>query len=155
MRLEETDPILKALQGAYESGQIELPQEIVVGAFTRIEQILNRFHKVVKQLAKRHGGRKPLTITDEYDVQDLLKALFAIDFEDVRPEEWTPGYAGSSGKRMDFLFKKHGIVVEAKKTRETLKDIVCYTGNGRWVQQVGSANSRMPVTQCRTQDFLS
>ena len=40
----------------------------------------------------------------------------------MRPEEWTPSYAGSSGERMDFLFKKHSIVVEVKKTRDTLKD---------------------------------
>ena len=119
--LEEVDAILKALEDDYANDRIELPQEVAIGAFTRIEQVLNRFHKVVRKLAHRHGGRTPLTIGDEYDVQDLLKALFAIDFEDVRAEEWAPSYAGSS-KRMDFLFKKHGIVVEVKKTRETLKD---------------------------------
>jgi hypothetical protein len=122
MRLEEMEPILQALQEAFENGQIELPHEEATGALPRIEQVLTRFHKVARKLAHRHGGRKPLKIADEYDVQDLLKALFAIDFDDVRPEEWTPSHAGSSGKRMDLLFKEHAIVVEVKKTRDTLKD---------------------------------
>ena len=122
MHLEEVDAILKALEDDYANGRIELPADVAIGAYTRIEQVLTRFQKVVRKLSHRHGGRTPLTIGDEYDVQDLLKALFSIDFEDVRPEEWIPGYAGSSGKRMDFLFKKHGIVVEVKKTRDTLKD---------------------------------
>jgi hypothetical protein len=120
--LEEVDPILQALQEAYENGQIERPQESADSALARIERVLNRFHKVAQKLARRHGGKKPLKISDEYDVQDLLKALFAIDFDDVRPEEWTPSHAGSSGKRMDLLFKEHGIVVEVKKTRDTLRD---------------------------------
>jgi hypothetical protein len=51
-----------------------------------------------------------------YDVQDLLHALLKIDFDDVRPEEWTPSYAGKSS-RTDFLLKNEKIVVETKKTR--------------------------------------
>lgn len=56
---------------------------------------------------------------DEYDVQDLLHALLQMNFDDIRPEEWTPSYAGSSS-RMDFLLKQEQIVIEAKKTRKTL-----------------------------------
>jgi hypothetical protein len=52
-------------------------------------------------------------------VQDLLHALLLIDFDDIRPEEWTPSYAGSSS-RMDFLLKNEQIVIEAKKTRKGL-----------------------------------
>jgi hypothetical protein len=40
-------------------------------------------------------------------------------FDDIRPEEWTPSYAGRSS-RMDFLLKSEGIVVEIKKTRRGL-----------------------------------
>lgn len=59
-----------------------------------------------------------MTIVDEYDVQDLLHALLKIEFDDVRPEEWTPSYAGKSS-RTDFLLKNEKIVVEAKKTKNT------------------------------------
>jgi hypothetical protein len=32
-------------------------------------------------------GRAPLVVADEYDVQDLVRAMLALDFDDVRPEE--------------------------------------------------------------------
>ena len=86
-----------------------------------LEKILNNFHRVVRQLRNRHDNRQTIKITDEYDVQDLLHALLLIHFEDVRPEEWTPSYAGSSN-RMDFLLKNENIIIETKMTRPTLKD---------------------------------
>ena len=86
-----------------------------------IEKILKNFHKVVRQLRNRHDNRDTINITDEYDVQDLLHALLLIHFEDVRPEEWTPSYGGSSN-RMDFLLKNENIVIETKMTRPSLKD---------------------------------
>ncbi len=62
-----------------------------------------------------------MNVDDEYDVQDLLHALLKLYFDDIRPEEWTPSYAGSSA-RMDFLLKGIGIVVEVKRTRKGLAD---------------------------------
>ncbi len=79
----------------------------------------SRFHEVTKQLRKRREDRKTLDVADEYDVQDLLHALLRIFFDDVRPEEWTPSYAGKSA-RMDFLLPNEQTVVEAKKTRQSL-----------------------------------
>lgn len=81
-----------------------------------IENICVRFHLVAKQLLSRYDGRETLRVEDEYDVQNLFHALLALEFEDIRPEEWTPSYAGSRS-RMDFLLKQEGIVVEVKKTR--------------------------------------
>lgn len=86
-----------------------------------IEQICDRFHQVVRQLRCRHSGRSTLEVEDEYDVQDLLHAILRIFFEDVRPEEYAPSYAGKA-TRMDFLLKNEKIVVEVKKTRQGLKD---------------------------------
>jgi hypothetical protein len=86
---------------------------------TRIERLLKRFHLVVRKLRDRHDDRQPLSVEDEYDVQDLLHALLLVDFDDIRPEEWTPSYAGSSS-RMDFLLKNEQIVIETKKTRNGL-----------------------------------
>lgn len=82
----------------------------------RLLRILRRFPLVARELERRPSGRQPLTLTDEPDVQDLLRALLHVDFDDVRPEEPTPSYAGK-GSRMDFLLKDHGIVVETKVTR--------------------------------------
>jgi len=99
-----------------ESDQVGEPDQLAL-----IERICLRFHACARQLRSRHGGRKTLEIEDEYDVQDLLHAILRLHFEDIRPEEWTPSYAGKSS-RMDFLLKKERIVIETKKTRTPLKD---------------------------------
>lgn len=80
-----------------------------------------RFHMAVRQLRKRHGDRAAFDVDDEYDVQDLLRALLSLHFDDIRPEEWTPSYAGGSA-RIDFLIRPHMILVEVKKTRRGLTD---------------------------------
>lgn len=87
-------------------------------------QIFKNFHRVAVQLAKRKHGRPPYIIENEYDVQDLLYAFLSILFDDVRREEWTPSYCGSS-KRVDFLLKKEKIIIESKIASEThnAKDI--------------------------------
>jgi hypothetical protein len=82
-------------------------------------KILDRFHVAALRLAKRHADRPTLLIADEYDVQDLLHALLTLAFDDIRPEEWTPSYAGSCA-RMDFLLKEELTVVEVKKTGSNL-----------------------------------
>ena len=92
-----------------------------VQADSTIEKICDSFHQVARQLRSRHQSRPTLEVEDEYDVQDLLHAILRIFFEDVRPEECAPSYAGKA-TRMDFLLKKEKIVIEVKKTRQGLKD---------------------------------
>jgi len=86
-----------------------------------IENTCRKFQKVARQLRVRHASRSTLEINDEYDVQDLLHALLKLSFDDVRPEEWTPSYAGAAS-RVDFLLKTEEVVIEVKKTRAGLKD---------------------------------
>lgn len=106
---KETDGILSKFQ-----------QPIVMeDAQTRIENILSKFHLVVRQITERHENRPTLPVNDEYDVQDLLHGLLRLCFEDIRTEEWTPDYAGSS-TRMDFLLKQEKTAIEVKKTRKGL-----------------------------------
>ena len=81
-----------------------------------LDKLFLKFHSVAIQLKRGHERRDTLQIKDEYDVQDLLEALFKLYFDDIRPEEWSRSYAGSS-KRMDFLLKNEEIVVEVKMTR--------------------------------------
>jgi hypothetical protein len=97
------------------------PQEEKINALNILELIFSKFHSVARQLRVRHNHRDTLNVNDEYDVQDLLHALLKIYFNDIRVEEVTPSYAGSS-KRMDFLLKDEKIVIEVKKTREKLAD---------------------------------
>jgi hypothetical protein len=86
-----------------------------------VEELLKKFHAVVKQMRRRYNNRSTLDVHDEYDVQDLLHSLLKIFFQDIRTEEWTPSYAGSSA-RMDFLLKEEKIVIETKMTRKSLND---------------------------------
>jgi REase_DpnII-MboI/Family of unknown function (DUF5763) len=87
----------------------------------RLEPVLRRFHVVARQLRRRHDDRSTIVIVDEYDVQDLLHALLRALFEDVRPEEGTPSYAGGCA-RMDFLLKNEKTVIETKVASNKLKD---------------------------------
>lgn len=84
-----------------------------------LENSFSKFHKVARQLSSRYSNRNTVVIKDEHDVQDLLHSLLHLFFDDIRPEEWTPSYAGGSS-RMDFLIKNEQIVIEVKKTRNGL-----------------------------------
>ncbi|MCM1423647.1 MAG: hypothetical protein NC415_07520 [bacterium] len=99
----------------------EKMQKKELAAIQNLNIIFSSFHKVVKQLRYRHSNKSALEIKDEYDVQDLLHALLKLYFDDIRPEEWTPSYAGGSS-RVDFLLKNEKIVIEVKKTRDGLDD---------------------------------
>jgi hypothetical protein len=46
-------------------------------------------------------------------------AALTSSIDDIRPEEWTPSYAGAAA-RMDFLLKNEQLVIEVKKTRSGL-----------------------------------
>jgi hypothetical protein len=95
-------------------GKIMAPER--VEALYRIGE---RFHQVARQLRVRRQDRPTLDIGDEYDVQDLFHALLRIPFDDVRPEEWAPSYAGGAS-RMDFVLPEIEAVVEIKKSRPGL-----------------------------------
>ena len=82
-------------------------------ALNLVERLCKRFPLVAKQLSRRRSGHPGLGIENEYDVQYLLHAILMLFFEDIRPEEWTPSYAGGAS-RMDFLLKDESIVLETK-----------------------------------------
>ena len=83
--------------------------------------ILNRFDRAARQIKRRYDKRNTIEINDEYDTQDLLHTILKCYYDDVRPEDYTPSYAGSSSK-VDFLLKKEKIVIEVKYATQKLKD---------------------------------
>ncbi len=104
--------------------QLEIKFSIEIQSSDNIDfvlKIINSFHNVARQIRNRHDGRETIKIKDEYDVQDLFHSLLRVEFDDIRPEEYTPSYAGSS-TRVDFLLKNEKIVIEIKMTRNGLKD---------------------------------
>ena len=85
-----------------------------------IVSICRRLPFLIEQLQNRQQRRPALDVTDEYDIQDLLHGLLRLHFDDVRPEENTPSYAGKSS-RLDFFLPRERIIVEAKMTRRNLR----------------------------------
>lgn len=83
--------------------------------------ILKNIDKSARQIKRRYNNRTTIEIKDEYDVQDLLHSILRAFFDDVRPEEYIPSYAGSSS-RVDFLLKKEKIVIEVKFASQKLKE---------------------------------
>lgn len=103
-----------APKGKKESKVVEAPSEILL-------TVLRNFDRVVRQTKRRYNNRTTIEIKDEYDVQDLLHAILRAFFSDVRPEEYTPSYAGGSS-RVDFLLKKEKAIVETKFASQKLKE---------------------------------
>jgi len=84
---------------------------------TPIMKIFNRFHRVAKQIEKRHSERDTIVIEDEYDTQDLLHGLLSIEFDSVQAEEYGPRFA-SKRPRIDFYLKLENNGIEVKKVRD-------------------------------------
>jgi hypothetical protein len=112
---------LELIPESVEESISEKPQTADTNTLSLLLPIFKKFHQLARQIRKRHDNRPTLEVKDEYDVQDLLHVLLKLYFDDIRPEEWTPSYAGSSSK-MDFLLKKEQTVIETKKTRKGLTD---------------------------------
>lgn len=112
---------LYLLIGILEAFEKIQPKEININYDLIIRNLFEHFNACALQLKRRHAERDTIIIKDEYDVQDLLHALLKLHFSDVRPEEWTPSYAGNCN-RMDFLLKEANIAIEVKMTRNNLKD---------------------------------
>lgn len=79
--------------------------------------LLKGLRRAMHPLTHRRKGAQQLIFSSEYDVQDLLHALLRPWVSDIRPEECTPSYAGSS-TRMDFLLPKYDMVLELKFVRD-------------------------------------
>ena len=82
-----------------------------------LEIVVRGLRRAMHPLIHRRKGSQQLSFGSEYDVQDLLHALLRPWISDIRPEEFTPSYAGSS-TRMDFLLPDHALVIETKIVRD-------------------------------------
>lgn len=111
-------------------GQIpttDIPNEETVSALQQpvmpakvevlLERLVRGLHRAMYPLINRRRGSQPLTFNSEYDVQDLLHSQLRPWVQDIRAEEFTPSYAGSS-TRMDFLLPAHKLVLETKIVRD-------------------------------------
>jgi hypothetical protein len=92
----------------------------VRGSLERLLTICRRFPIVARTFRKRYGGRAKFEVKDEYDVQDLMQALLAVDFEDVRREDAVPSRAGGNS-RIDFLLNEEELGLELKMASPKLR----------------------------------
>jgi hypothetical protein len=79
--------------------------------------LIHGLPRAMHPLEHRRKGAQSLSFNSEYDIQDLLHSQLRPWISDIRPEEYTPSYAGSS-TRMDFLLPAYKIVLEMKRIRD-------------------------------------
>jgi len=79
--------------------------------------IIRGLPRAMQPLVHRRKNTPALSFTTEYDIQDLLHSQLRPWISDIRPEEFTPSYAGSN-TRMDFLLPAHNLVIETKRVRD-------------------------------------
>lgn len=100
----------------------DLPSGNALDARNRVRTIARRFPSVVQTLKKRFANRGALfQMNDEADMQDLFRALLAVDFDNVVREDYVP-QVGGRRTRIDFLLPDVGIGIELKMTRPGLGD---------------------------------
>jgi hypothetical protein len=66
----------------------------------RLMQMVRRLPLAARQLRDRHEGRSTLIVQDIFDLQDLLRCVLHLHFDNVRQQSRTPSYA--SHTRTDF-----------------------------------------------------
>src|SRR5262249_47388618 len=84
---------------------------------TLLQTIIRGLPRAMHPFTHRRKGLVVFAIESEYDIQDLLHCLLRPWIADIRPEEFTPSYAGSS-TRMDFLLPRYSLVLETKRIRD-------------------------------------
>ncbi|PEH21354.1 transposase [Salmonella enterica] len=112
-------------QGQIPPNQVDYPDSVITyqqpvmpeKVESLLERLIKGLHRAMHPLTHRRKGSQVLSFNNEYDVQDLLHALLRPWVQDIRPEEFTPSYAGSS-TRMDFLLPAHKLVLETKIVRD-------------------------------------
>jgi hypothetical protein len=82
-----------------------------------LEKLLRRLPRCIRQLRVRQGDRPSFRVVDEHDLEDLLRSILPLHFDDVRPECRTASYSLST--TTDFLLEPENIVVTSKRVRTT------------------------------------
>ena len=83
-----------------------------------LEVLIKGLPHAMPPLKHRRQNASCLQFDNEYDVQDLLHSLLTPWIKDIRREEYTPSYAGSS-TRIDFVLPEHNSVIEVKHVRDS------------------------------------
>jgi hypothetical protein len=94
----------------------------VVSLLDELTEIFRRFPEYLAVLAARQNDRvRAPVIENEADLQIVVEAILRLHYDDVRPEDYVPEYAGGRS-RVDFLLRESGVIIETKMTRLRLRD---------------------------------
>lgn len=93
------------------------PADPTIPSHERLLWLLERVPQSFSALVqRRRQGHTALTLADEYDLQDATETALRLLYDDIRPEERNPSYAGRSSTQ-DFLLYEVKTMVEIKVTR--------------------------------------
>jgi hypothetical protein len=116
----------------------------------RLERLLRRLPRVARELGRRE--RAPLVVRDDRDLDDVVRALLSIEFDDVRPQARTPRY--DRGNRTAFEVRPECIIVvahrvwsgidEAALAERLADDVKEYRGRGSLVILAYDPERRLP-----------
>jgi hypothetical protein len=105
-------------------------------AIDRLDPLLRRLPRVARELARQ---RTPLAVRDDRDLDDLVRALLPVAFDDVRPEARTPRYSRTT--RTALYLADEGVAVVTHLVRPGVtepelaarweEDVAEYTARGR------------------------
>jgi len=82
---------------------------------TAFERILRRVPRMVRELRNRQGDRPPFRVEDRRDLEDLMRALLPLWFDNVWPQARTPSYSATT--HTDFRVDSEGLMVVVKLVR--------------------------------------
>jgi len=74
--------------------------------------MLRRLPRVIRELRWRQGEQPPFRVEAARDLEDLLRALLLLYFDDIRHESRTPSY--DPGTRTDFVLLPQRLAITAK-----------------------------------------
>jgi hypothetical protein len=123
----------------------EIPENyLILEPFKILEFVCTRFHVFVKNLTRPYMERENLKIEDEFDFQHLLFAQLKVFFNDMKREEPTPVYAGSSSRMFieynekKYIFEARMVDkdLEAKKIKSTIGNIIKNNLNNESMQDL-------------------
>lgn len=79
-----------------------------------LESLLRALPRVARELRNRRPGKPEFKLEDVQDLEDLVRALLPLHFDDIRPERRTPSYAETD--RTDFVLGGLGFALTCKLT---------------------------------------
>lgn len=82
-----------------------------------LEKFLRRLPRVIRQLRVRQEDRPPFRVNDERDLEDLLRSLLPLYFDDVRPESRSVSYASASNTDFWITLESEAMVLMVKRVR--------------------------------------